>query len=137
MKILELDVQSRFAYLWLKEVIDVDLSQHCAKSLIGSYNTNINASIKHIENLEISDKVHYLCGVAVPYKWNNNFHLAFKYSPGNILDYVSNGIHVMIQDAEMLPISPDYIDPHDPNIKKKTYRTCRNWQFAHYFAKHL
>lgn len=137
MKIIELNVTRNFRYLWLKSVVGVDLSQHCARSLVGQYNNNISNSIKHLENLEISNEVHYLCGVAFPFNWNNNFHLAFRYCEGNILEYSSNGVSIKIQDAEMLPISPEYIDDSDPHSRIKSYCTCRNWQFAHYFAKHL
>ena len=137
MKIINLTVTKPFKYLWLKTVLDVDLSQHCAKCLIGEYNSNIKANIKTIENLEISNDIQYLCGVAQPFIWKNNFHLAFKYSKGNILNYSNNGISIIIEDAEMLPISNKYIDLDDINSTKKTYNTCRNWQFAHYFKKHL
>lgn len=137
MKIINLTVTKKFKYIWLKTVTDIDLSQHCAKCLIGNYNSNIKANIKNIDNLVISNDIHYLCGVAIPYNWNNNFHLAFKYSKGNLLKYSNNGISIIIEDAEMLPISNEYIDITDINSNKKSYNTCRNWQFAHYFKKHL
>jgi len=137
MKIETLTVSKPFMYLWLKTVTDVDLSNHCAKALIGEYNSNINAEIKELRNLEISNDIHYLCGVSKPYNWYKNFHLAFRYSKGNILEYSSNGISIVIQDAEMLPISTDYLDLTDVNIHKRSYRACRNWQSAHYFEKHL
>ena len=39
MRIKNMTVTSTFKYLWLKTVTDVDLSQHCAKCLIGEYDT--------------------------------------------------------------------------------------------------
>ena len=137
MKIISLDVNKYFKFLWLKSVLDVDLSQHCAHSLIGEYEPNINNSVKHIENLNINNDIHYLCGVAFPYNWNNNFHLAFKYSQNHILKYSNNGISVVIQDAVALPISPKYINTNDKHYNTKSYYTCRNWQFAHYFNTYL
>ena len=136
MKIINLTITKPFKYLWLKSVLDVDLNQHCAKCLIGSYNPNIKADT-NIENLEISNEIHYLCGVSYPFNWYKNFHLAFKYSKGDIINYSNNGISVIIEDAVILPISNEYIDPTNIHSKKKTYNTCRNWQFAHYFEKHL
>ena len=44
---------------------------------------------------------------------------------------------VDIADAEQLPISEDYIDMEHPKAKIKAYRTCRNWQFAHWFKRNL
>ena len=126
-----------FMYFWLKSVDDVNLSQHCAKCLVGEYSNRVNASQKHVENITLENGVYYLCGVSKPYNWNNNFHLAFKYSEGETIIYSSNGVDVIIENAVALPISPDYIDPEDINAHKKAYSTCRNWQFAHYFKKHL
>lgn len=45
MRIKNMTVTSTFKYLWLKTVTDVDLSQHCAKCLIGEYDTRINNRI--------------------------------------------------------------------------------------------
>lgn len=137
MKIISLDVSASFRYLWLKTVTDVNLFQHCSSCLIGEYNPQINTKIKHLENIELPNNVHYLCGVAIPYVWDNNFHLAFAPSKGNTVLYESNGIKIEIQDAVQLPISTEYLNIHHPKFKFKTYSTCRNWQFAHYFNEHL
>lgn len=137
MKIVSLDVSAQFRYLWLKTVTDVDLSQHCANCLIGEYNSVISTKTKHLDNVELPDAIHYLCGVAFPWKWDNNFHLAFIPSKGNTVVYESNGIRIEIQDAVQLPISTEYVNVNHPKAKFKTYATCRNWQFAHYFSEHL
>lgn len=137
MNIKYLNVSKPFKYLWLKSVIDVNLDYHCAKCLIGAYNSNINANITQLKNLEIENEVHYLCGVSIPYRWSNNFHLAFQYCEGHTLEYSNNGIHIIIENAVELPISYEYINPSNINAMKKNYYTCRNWQFAHYFKKYL
>jgi len=93
--------------------------------------------MKQAEDIPLEDSVYYLCGVALPYNWGRNFHLAFQPCPGNTVEYESNGIHVVIEDAERLPVSAEYIDSADPHASTKAYNTCRNWQFAHYYAKHL
>lgn len=135
--IKSIDKTKPFRYFWLKKVEGVNLSQHCAKSLIGEYSTEVNASESHFENIELQDGIYYLCGVSMPYKWANNFHLAFQYAEGKTLQYESNGVKVKIENAESLPISPEYIDRTNPNACKKAYCTCRNWQFANYLKKHL
>lgn len=133
MRIKSLDVYGKFGYLWLKNVIDVNLNQHCAKCLIGMYNENIDANVTHVENVELPDGIHYLCGVSSPYRWKNNFHLAFMPHKGSNVDVDYNGIHVIIEDAEQLPISFDNLDTSHPFYPKSAYRTCRCWQFAHWF----
>lgn len=127
-----LDVTKPMMYLWLKKVNGVNLKQHCAKCLLGDYNSNINKHTKHLENLNLTNGIWYLCGVSLPYNWNNNFHLAFEYSENSNIEYSNNGVSVIIKNAKRLPISEKYIDVNDPNFNKKEFFTCRNWQFAHY-----
>ncbi len=137
MKIKLLELSSEFNYLWLKTVEDVDLSQHCAKCLIGEYDSRISPKKKLLEDIELNGDIYYLCGVARPYVWHNNFHLAFKKADKSLIDFASNGIHVIIEGAEQLPVSQNFIDISHPKARFKTYNTCRNYQFAHYFSKVL
>lgn len=134
--IKNLTVSKPFMYIWLKNVNNVNLNQHCAKSLIGDYSPYINKNVKEISNLELEDNIYYLCGVSKPYNWFNNFHLAFKYSEGTSFTYENNGISVEIENAIQLPISKDYIDYSLPKAHLKSYNTCRNWWFANYFKSH-
>ena len=130
-----LDVSAPFRYLWLKRVIGVDLSVHCARCLVGKYTDNISPRNPHTTDIQLDDGIYYLCGVSMPYNWAKNFHLAFEYSEGSRIEYANNGISVVIENARALPISESYIDQSDPNAWKKEFRTCRNWQFAHYLNK--
>lgn len=130
-----LDVTARFRYLWLKHVTGVDLSVHCARCLKGKYMDNISPHNPHTTDIQLNNGVYYLCGVTLPYVWEKNFHLAFEYSEGSRIEYESNGISVVIENAAALPISEEYIDQSDPNAWKKEYRTCRNWQFAHWLKQ--
>lgn len=127
-----LDVNAPFRYLWLKHVTGVDLSVHCARCLVGKYMDNISPRVPHTADIQLDNGVYYLCGVSLPYIWANNFHIAFEYSEGSHIECESNGISVVIENAVALPISEEYIDQSDPNAWRKEYRTCRNWQFAHY-----
>lgn len=130
-----LDVNAPFRYLWLKRVIGVDLSVHCARCLVGKYMDNISPRNPHTIDIQLDDGIYYLCGVSMPYNWAKNFHLAFEYAEGSRIEYASNGISVVIENARALPISESYIDQSDPNAWKKEFRTCRNWQFAHFLNK--
>lgn len=138
-KITEMQVTGKFRYLWLKYVNGVNLKVHCARSLLGVYSTKISAQMQSIKKPIVLDEdeseIFYLCGVALPYKWENNFHLAFKRKVGAKLHVERNGIKITIENAVEIPITPDYIEPTDPNAKKKEYATCRNWQFAYMLQK--
>lgn len=135
MRIEKMKITGSFRYLWLKTVEDVDLSQHCARCLIGKYDDRFK---KGSFPLDLEDKVYYLCGVSAPFKWADNFHLAFM--PADAEETVSvayNGIEIEISGARRLPIEEQYIPMAYPHAQNKAYSTCRNWQFAHYFSKEL
>ena len=137
MEILSLKINKQFRYLWLKSVIDVNLNNHCAKCLIGEYSDKINTTSNEFSNIILEDKVHYLCGVSYPFNYNNNFHIAFKPSMGDILKVSDKGIEIEIKNAISLPISAEYINIYHPKSAFKSYYTCRNWQFANYFNDYL
>lgn len=136
----KIKVSSSFKYLWLKYVNNVNLDVHCAKSLIGEYSKKITTKQGEFYNIALDEsdyKAIYLCGVSYPYVWENNFHLAFKYSEGKTLYYNSNGIEIILKNAVRLPIDIKYVDFSHPKAKFKSYHTCRNWQFAHWFYKNM
>lgn len=132
MKITSLIKTKDFKFLWLKKVEGIDLSKHCAQSLLGPYNKQIGPHITTINDLNLEDGIYYLCGVAFPYCYDNNFHLAFTNCDGSEINYSSNGIDVIIENAAPLPINSSYINKMLPKAKFKSYYTCRNWQFANY-----
>ena len=135
LKINFINVTKPFKYIWLKSVIGVNLSVHCARCLCGTYSKAVNADMKHSENIVLENGIYYLCGVSKPYVWKNNFHLAFEYCEGQTLYFNDNGIEVEIENAVALPIDTAYIDSNDPHFNDKPYYTCRNWQFAHYIKQ--
>lgn len=131
-RVKSMKVEAKFRYLWLKLVTGVNLEEHCAKSLLGEYDARFSSTTKEIDDIELaSAPFYYLCGVSVPYVWAKNFHLAFREKEGYIVEVKRNGIHIVIENAEEVTFSEADIPPTDPHIKSKTYRTCRNWQFAH------
>ena len=107
--------------------------------------------MKEGRGIALEDSVYYLCGVAQPFKWEKNLHLAFMPQPGSTsslrwtfmphpggaIHYESNGITVEIEGAVQLPICTDNIDQSHPKARLKSYHTCRNWQFANWFQTHL
>lgn len=135
MKIIQLTVAAPFRYLWLKHVEGVDLSQHCARCLLGSYNPHIKGGVTEVHDLELGHGVYYLCGVSSSFVYQQNYHLAFEDCPGNTVVDENNGIHIVIKDARKLSFGTDDINMFDPHSRVKAFCTCRNWQFAHHFAR--
>ena len=136
MKIERINITGSYRHFWFKTVQRVDLSKHCSYCLIGRYDRRIPI-FGEVRDLELKDAVYYMCGVSLPYVWAKNFHLAFMPKEGETLHLCEKGVDLIVQDAIPLPIDESYIDPSDPNASKNAFRTCRNWQFAHYFAKNL
>lgn len=128
--IRNLEVTSKFKYLWLKKVNGVDLSVHCARCLLGEYDNRVNARTKSLKNIELLGDVYYLCGVSAPYIWANNFHLAFRLANGEKFTAERNGVKISVENAEIIDFSENDIDMTLPQAKKKEFYTCRNWQFA-------
>lgn len=125
-----------FRYFWGKYVNGFNLNVHCAKCLIGSYSKKI-APDKCIINAVLNEhecKYYYICGVTTPYVWRNNFHVAFVYSPNDILDYNDGHTHIIIENARQIQIiAQDYRDTKV--YGNKSFTTCRNWQFAYQMTK--
>lgn len=129
-----INVKGKFKYLWLKYVTGVSLNFHCAKCLKGVYSTQISPDIKETKSIMLNEEIspyYYLCGVALPFKWENNFHLAFKYSTDNRIVINRNRVAITIINAVEIPILPiDMKNNKHPKRYDSHYFTCRNWQFA-------
>lgn len=136
--IKEINVTGKFRYLWLKYINGIDLTNHCAKCLLGTYSKKISNTTVDANDLVLDESeavVYYLCGVSTPYNWNKNFHLAFKEKEGSSVKVDYNGIEIELENAERILFSKDDIDLLDPNANKEVYATCRNWQFAHHLRR--
>lgn len=74
-----------FRHFWLKRVVGFYPSQHCAGCLKGSYVDDVvGVDMPAGANLQFgaaAGELFYLCGVASPYQWANNAHLAFRATP--------------------------------------------------------
>ena len=93
-----------FKYLWLKYVTGFDLSVHCANCLIGNYSKKIPIKDNTVLLDEFEAKYYYLCGVSIPYKWEDNLHIAFRYKEGGCIQYNDGHTRVVISDAEAIKI---------------------------------
>ena len=137
-EIEEIKITRNWFTIWLMYVNGVNLSQHCKPCLKGFTSRKIHKNTKCLENVELNEaesEYYYLCGVASPYSWENNFHLAWKEKEGSIIEYESNGISIKLKNAERITFSEDDIDFSLRNADKKEYYTCRNWQFANKISK--
>lgn len=125
-----------FKYLWLKYVTGVNLDVHCARCLVGPYSKRISPNLQEQHDVALSEfdgKYYYLCGVSSPYRWERNFHLAFRYKQGETLRVNENGIEIEIENAERVPIVKWSSYEHPKGVNS-AYNTCRNWQFANIIA---
>jgi hypothetical protein len=131
MKIKKLLIQRPFQYFWGKYVNDFNIKVHCANCLIGHYSSIIKKDCNLIDSElnEFPFKYFYICGVAKPYRWQNNFHLAVKESKGHNVYSNENGVEVWIEDAERIEIQ--HLEYPEVYEKNKPFSTCRNWQFGY------
>lgn len=132
MIIKEFKTDREWKYLWGKYVTGVDLSVHCARCLLGEYESAFNAGTKQLHNLQLKKKsnVFYICGVSSPFVWEQNFHLAVIESVGDVVEVERNGVRITIADARELPIDFSLEECKDYRKWNSRFGTCRNWQFA-------
>ena len=139
-KIEEIEITRNWFTIWLMYVNGVNLSQHCKPCLKGFTSRKVHKNTKCLGNVKLDEaeaKYYYLCGVATPYSWENNFHLAWKEKEGSIIEYESNGISIKLKNAERITFCEDDIDYSLKNAEKREYYTCRNWQFANKISKEM
>jgi hypothetical protein len=122
-----------FRYFWAKYVSGFDKSQHCARCLVGDWSrytkTNMVAGgMKYIMGESQKFDYLYICGVAYPWSWPNNFHMVMRPKVGSFARMETwNGFVLTAKDAELLNI------PHMPLGYRgygKAFTTCRNFQFG-------
>ena len=123
-------------YFWAKNVRGFDPSVHCARCLIGSYEKKIgtrapvNTEVDLI-NHNVGDLL-YVCGVAQPYKWANNFHMACRVT-GSMqdvaADLMAGGDAFIVRGAAKVPFDAETAQRQFAG-RGKDYLTCRNFQFG-------
>ena len=136
--IKEFKTEKNWSFIWLQYVQDVNLEKHCKPCLIGHTSQKIGKYAKHRKNIQLDEapaKYYYLCGGSAPYRWKNNFHLAWEEIPNETLIFEDKGITIEIENARRVQFSEKDIDTRLPQSKNYKYRTCRNWQFANKIYK--
>ncbi len=125
-------------YFWMKYVERVNLNVHCARCLVGEYGLLNRMKLNGRYQDRLDDhktKYFYICGVHSSFIWAKNFHCAFKFKKGSIIDINENGVQLRILDAERILIRPiDRENSTSPHKDNPAYYTCRNWQFANMIA---
>lgn len=124
---------SAFRHFWAKRVTGFDSSVHCAECLRGPRLAEVNRQLAQGGRATLSAKAGsliYICGVASPRNWSNNFHLAFRVTNGGqtvsqlytgARVTVSNGVAIHIADTAARRLYPE-LPEH--------FLTCRNFQFG-------
>jgi len=133
--IVSMKLSVKMRYFWLKYVGGVKLSKHCAECLVGPYSRHISPNRLQISDTSLDEfpapKAFYLCGVASPYRWSDNFHLAFIHAPGYRIEVERQGVAISVSNGYEIEITG--LDPRTSTVKHvhdPAYNTCRNWQFA-------
>lgn len=135
MKIIELKSKVPVKFSWLKYVSKANLSEHCAHSLVGEYETRWKrygdpVACKH----ELQDaRYYYLCCVTQDYK--TNIHVAWRRKDGSILSIDNDLVKIVVTDAEQVPITPRHIYKNLTQAQDWHFCTCRNWWFANMIAR--
>ena len=126
-----------FRYFWLKTVRGFRPGVHCAQCLVGDYCEAVSARMAANRKVALvyePGTILYLCGVASPYRWSFNAHLAMEVAPGKRCSAtLYTGDVVEIEGAQALAFSDAAAKERFPD-RGKEFLTCRNFQFgAQYF----
>jgi hypothetical protein len=134
----KLDLNRKFRYFWLKYVTNINLKRHCATGLTGPYDKRISIQSRqdqsHWEDITLDQgesDFYYICGVATPYNWDENFHCVLRCVPGETLVLDEQSVTGTIKNAVRVPIHEmDRINSTNQHKDDPKYYTCRNYQFA-------
>ena len=133
----------KFRFFWLKYVTDVNLEKHCQAGLKGPIDKRItqhkNRDQSHWEDMILNQgesDFYYICGVAQPANWDENFHCVIRCVPGETLILDEQSVTGTILNAVRIPIHEmDCTNSNNPYKDNPKYYTCRNYQFALEFDK--
>lgn len=121
-------------YLWLKAVTAVNTDVHCAQSLVGRYHPTIDRRAE-VQDLILPDApAWYLCGVTDPFVWADNDHALLLPAPGHTDEVRTPGYAIGLENVRAAPIRAEHIPFGARHAENRRYRTCRNWQAAHFLS---
>ena len=137
-RLVDFTISAPFRYVWLKYVAGVDLEVHCARCLLGLYDSRIGPRAAGDFDLNQSDaQTLYLCGVSSPYRWSANVHVAWQVAEGEGFAFEENGISGRVENGRRLVIPRPVPRRALTHGEQRPYFTCRNWQFAVRYGPHL
>ncbi|MBI1186483.1 MAG: hypothetical protein GC206_04010 [Alphaproteobacteria bacterium] len=122
-----------FRYFWARRVTGFNSNAHCYSCLKGSPIPAVSKALSEGGECSIPalpDSIIYICGVAKPHNWVDNFHLAIRAKAGSTCERelhtgadlkVINGERIAFDDAAARRLFPD---------RGPDFLTCRNFQFA-------
>lgn len=127
-----------FKHLWLKSVVGFNPTCHCFHCLVGRREPRVFPRMAPGTTVPLDPseaKFFYLCGVAYPWSWDNNLHLAVRVEPGSSTTaFAYNGCEFTVRGGVAVPIPalPDGFEG-----RPKSFTTCRNFQFGVAYAAEL
>ncbi len=125
--------EALFRHFWAKRVTGFDGSVHCAECLRGPRLPDVNKQLaqggRAVLNAKAGSLI-YICGVASPRNWSNNFHLAFRVTDGGqTVSQLYSGAGVTVSNAVAVPIADTTARRLFPDLPE-AFLTCRNFQFG-------
>ena len=121
-------------HLWMKHVVGFRPEVHCARCLVGPYDWAFGRAMPVNTEVQprkvVSGAVLYFCGVSLPTRWANNFHLAARPCPGAVLTVeLWNGDSITFHGLERVPFDDAAARRLYPD-RPSEFLTCRNFQFG-------
>jgi hypothetical protein len=120
-----------WAHFWGKWVFGFNPKHHCAACLLGHWVSGLKPTMPvGLAQLEgpAGWPYLYICGVAAPRSWANNFHMALAPEPGGVVEMETwNGYRITAGDVRRIEIQPV---PRGFGGLPDSFTTCRNWQFG-------
>jgi len=133
------DVLTGFSkYTWAKYVEFFDDTNHCAKCLKGRWPREINETMPANTDIHLplaEGKPFYICGVAYPWNYHHNMHLAVIGKAGAEARLeLYTGDELIVKDAERYYFDEKAARELYPH-KTEEYLTCRCFQFGVQYFK--
>ena len=136
---MQLHIHHKSQFFWLRKINGVNIYECCAKCFLGAKDSRVYHATHgaiypaYLEmDVEPSEKyiAYYLCGLSAGMKYENNTHVAFLHSPGELLQRETERIKLEISNAKWIDFE-SYV-PNPVGEFSVAQRRCRNWIFANY-----
>lgn len=121
---------------WSAGVVEIDLNQKCANSLIGPRAIGLGRNLPLHEEITVNLPAPrgliawYTCGVSVFSVLSKNTHMMTIPAPGETAFIEWDWGWAVQTNARQIPITDRYIDPRHSKATDSKFLSCRNWQAA-------